>query len=345
MTRAFLCLVCFLAILTGCASTGQSVGGTVHAPITIKEPDFLNPEIAPYAPRIYSILSGHGFTVGKTDDPDALRLEINFDPNLFATAIKINLIKPGMGLIVSAEAVNHGWGTGIARAQAIGNLVESASTQFSQQLSTVKFVLASDKNNFVACFKDLAADPELISIRNKVSLSDARDQTFSMLADNTKPNDLEKIALKNWGEKRDNCMRMRRANMASRNIPLAIANVLDSSDAAGQALLVELLNGRLTYAAYAKRRHDLVTFTNDTLASIETELQKQTEESRFKASQMAIEAQRNALMQQKILSDQEQQQQQLNVQQQELNVQRLNANRPRTTNCTAAGQTIACATW
>jgi hypothetical protein len=48
----------------------------------------------------------------------------------------------------------------------------------------------------------------------------------------------------------------------------------------------------LTYGVYAVKRQELTAFVSDTSSKIQAELQKQTQDSRFRAEQLAIEAQK-----------------------------------------------------
>jgi|GEM_PF-2170222 len=328
----------FVASLAGCATTGKSIGGSMSAPVTIRQPEFLNPEIAGYAQRIFSPLIANGFRVGYTDDPDALRLEINFDPSIMSTSVKINLIKPGVGVVASAESVNHGMGTMSMRDKSISNLVEAASEQFRQQLSLVHFKIEADKNNYQSCFNALAASPEFSIIKEKVGLAGTQDQTFSMLADNTKPSKEEIHALKQWGNMRDACIKIMHESKIAQRTPLALLNVIDAASNAEQTLLVALVNGSLTYSEYSKKRSALTVFENESIAQIEAEFRKETEDSRFKGNQLALEAQRNSILQQKNVTDSIVQQQQLHLQQQQINVN----NRMKSTNCNVNGSNVNC---
>lgn len=294
-----------VSLLAACTTTGNSVGGSVSAPITVKQPDFVHPEISAYARRIISPLIASGFRVGYTEDPDALKLEINFDPDPYATAISINLIKPGVGVIAHSEAVNHGWGTMMARSGAIKDLVESATDEFNQQLISIRFIIASDKHDFQSCFNDMAASPNLALIKGKVGVESLQAQTFSMLADNSKPTEQEKLALIRWGNMRDVCLKMMHESMVMRGVPLAIINVWDASYANTQLLLVELSRGNLTYSEFAQKRADLAASANDKVAQISNELQKQNEDSRFKANQLYIEQQKANAERQRAYAEQQ----------------------------------------
>lgn len=331
-------------LFAGCSTTGASVSGSVSAPITIRPPDYIHPEMAGYGQEVFAPLLAKGFKVGYTGDPDALRLEVEFNPNPLSTSVKITLIKPRVGIIASAKAVNSGWGTRMAHNSAVESRVDSATQEFSHQLANINFVITPDKNNFQSCFSDIAKNPDLEPIKGKVGLENAQSQSFSMLADNSKPTAQDKPMLKRWGDMRDVCMKMMHESMAAQRAPLPIINVTDAVNTASQSLLVELINSNMTYSEFAKKRSDLSSFANTQIAQIDAELRKQTEESRYKANQLSIQAQQNDLLQQKIFSDSILQQQQINNQQ--INNQQMNnlRTRPTTTNtnCYMVGNQMNC---
>jgi hypothetical protein len=193
------------------------------------------------------------------------------------------------------------------------------------------------------CFKNLAGDPELVGLKDKVALGSANDQTFTMLADNSKPTAKEKELLKIWGSKRDTCIRLDREEMQEARAPLPLSNLKNSYLAAGQLLVADLMNGNLTYSGYAVKRQELATFNNDTASKIQAELRKETQDSRYKAEQLSIEAQRNDIMRQKIYSDSVDTQKV--IQSNERINQQKNMIRPTTTtDCVTNGPGIRCTT-
>lgn len=202
------------------------------------------------------------------------------------------------------------------------------------------------------CFKNLADDAELAGVKDKVALISSNDQTFSMLSDNSKPSAKEKDLLKVWGGKRDVCIKMNRADMQEERLPLVVVNLRNSYLMSSQVLIANLVNGDLTYSAYAAKRQELTTFSNEQFNKITTELRKDTQESHYKAEQLAIEAQKNELLNQKIQSDRDMQQRQIQSnekinQQQIQNIQRSNSqlNNRTTTDCRKNGGVVSCSTY
>lgn len=190
--------------------------------------------------------------------------------------------------------------------------------------------------DFDGCFTDLAIDRDIAGIREKVALSGVKDETFSMLADNTKPTLQEAVLLRRWGEKRDVCMKKKVDYLRAVLSQQVIINLQESTNTASQVQVAELLNGNLSYSAYAKQSRELNTLFNDTVAKIKSELRKETADSVFKANQLAIEAQRNSLMQQSIDNQR--------VQTNSFQGTTTNSFQGTTTNCVVIGSSIHCRT-
>lgn len=207
------------------------------------------------------------------------------------------------------------------------------------------------------CFEALSADGDLTLIKDKVSLVGAGEQTFSMLVDNSKPTTEEQKALLIWGNKRDVCFKEVRKALDAQGTAPAIKNVLTSGSHTAQMLLIDLYNGKLTYAEFANRRQDLTQVINEAIANIQSELQKQSAEAKARADQLALQAQQNMIsayqatnqvrQTQQMINQQQQQgqqtQQMINQQQQIINQQRMPINQSRTPiTCQSIGNTMTC---
>lgn len=126
-------LVSFVA-LSGCSSTGTASRSLIVAPQTIKAPEDVHPEVAPYVPDFIEALRGAGFNVGPTTDPNALHLKVEFNPNVFNIRVAALLTQHGVP-ILSASATNPGWGTALARGVAVNGRAEAALESFKEQLA------------------------------------------------------------------------------------------------------------------------------------------------------------------------------------------------------------------
>ena len=71
--------------------------------------------------------------------------------------------------------------------------------------------LLAQQDATVTCFNTVAEDPRLESIRGKLALGNAKGITFTMLADDSKPNSEQKAAIAIWATSRGDCMVMNQA--------------------------------------------------------------------------------------------------------------------------------------
>ena len=135
-----------LAFICGCTTTSYSTKSKVIAPITIKSPKSIPPEIAPYVPMFVEILESNGFKVGKTEDPSALELKFEFNGNPFNIRVAAGLWREGVP-ILTASSTNPGWGTALARGAAVNGRAESAVSAFESEIKKMKsnFVIVTDE--------------------------------------------------------------------------------------------------------------------------------------------------------------------------------------------------------
>ncbi len=229
--------------------------------------------------------------------------------------------------------------------------MNNAMTGVRQGSANLTFRCATiGPREFEKCFSNLTSDPELVGLKDKIALNNATDQTFAMLSDNSKPTAKDKELLKVWGSKRDNCFGKRREEMQDARVPLPIVSHSNATATAGQLLIADLVNGNLTYSGYAVKRQELLTFADDVGNKIQAELRKETQDSRHKADQIAIEAQRNDIMRQKVYSDSANTQQ-LIQSNERINQQKIQSENMRsyikpttTTDCVKNGPGIRCTT-
>ena len=129
-------------IMGGCASSGTRTTQSIEAPAVFNLAR-VRGEASAYVDEILAPIVDRGFRKGATNDPKALYVEIQFDPNLFHTAFTV-LIKQYGTTLVKAEASNSGWGTGIARGYALSKLALEVSNQIDSQLSLMRVVASPD---------------------------------------------------------------------------------------------------------------------------------------------------------------------------------------------------------
>lgn len=131
--RIFFLLSLLIFGLIGCSSTGYSTKTNLVAPKIIRSPANIPPELVPYVPRFVEILQQNGFSVGRTQDPRALDLVLEFNGNPFNLRVSAGLWREGIP-ILSASATNSGWGTALARGSAVNSLADSAVSTFESEL-------------------------------------------------------------------------------------------------------------------------------------------------------------------------------------------------------------------
>lgn len=120
--------------LSACSTTGFSSNSNLIAPKTIKPPTSIPAEVAPYVPEFVDMLKAKGFAVGETNDPRALVLYFEFNPNPFNLRVSAGLMQQGVP-VLTASATNPGWGTALARGSAVNSLSESAASTFKIELN------------------------------------------------------------------------------------------------------------------------------------------------------------------------------------------------------------------
>lgn len=137
--------VFLIALVCGCTTTSYSTKSKVVAPVTIKSPKSIPPEIAPYVPMFVEVLESSGFKVGKTTDPSALELRFEFNGNPFNIRVAAGLWREGIP-VLTASSTNPGWGTALARGAAVNGRAESAVSAFESEIKKMKnnFVIVTD---------------------------------------------------------------------------------------------------------------------------------------------------------------------------------------------------------
>ncbi|HEX4954047.1 MAG TPA: PEGA domain-containing protein [Thermoanaerobaculia bacterium] len=132
--------VVLLVPLLACSSTSYSIKETIVVPREVRPPQLVPPDLTPYVPRFIDVLQDAGFSVQQTDDPRALQLWLNFDPDPWNMRVTVSLVRDGAP-ILTAEARNAGWGNMLAQGASVKNLADSALTQFSSELKQVRLTL------------------------------------------------------------------------------------------------------------------------------------------------------------------------------------------------------------
>jgi S1-C subfamily serine protease len=131
---AFILLVLLIFQTTGCVtSQGYSTQTSLEVPTTIRSPSEIPADLVGYLPKFVSILEAQGFAVGHTQDARALELVLQFDGDPFNFEVTVSLWGDGKP-ILTASAINPGWGTAINPSGALRSRVDSAASVFESEL-------------------------------------------------------------------------------------------------------------------------------------------------------------------------------------------------------------------
>ena len=101
------------------------------------------------------------------------------------------------------------------------------------------------------CMRDLANDPELYYIKDRIALGGIAQQTFGMLANESYPTSDEKKIILKYGSKREECRK--KMNPSGNG---ALDQLQSSVFNASQSLILDLYSGVITYGQFARKRQD-----------------------------------------------------------------------------------------
>ncbi len=328
---SYIATLACVALLTACASSSTSIKEAVVVPKTIRIVESYHPEVAQFVPSFLEVFDQNGFAIGYTEDPDAATLRIDFDPNVFHTAIYIKLTQ-GNRTLLSSEASNSGWGTGIARASALNTLAENVKVNLDKELRVVNFRLRQDRfPSEEFCTQKLAA-AELRDVNDKISMSFEPVSDFKFLLLNEKANESQKKSLQIWmaiqQECFDNSVRIKESSGASRDW----INISKTALLSTQISLAKLINGQITFGEFQKERLNIFDQARNQL---------------FDGEAKRLAVQREKITEGRIATDTIQrnmvQNQQLMLQQQQVIQQQIAPQHTfRPFSCTKFGNTLNC---
>lgn len=102
------------------------------------------------------------------------------------------------------------------------------------------------------CIENAQGEVRFDVLRGKLPLRWSEEATFQMLALDRVPSSDERAALGQWGEVRERCFRAGEAFL--QGLPGEQAALAKESFGAGQRMLAELFNGRITFGEFNRRR-------------------------------------------------------------------------------------------
>jgi hypothetical protein len=191
------------------------------------------------------------------------------------------------------------------------------------------------------CFTEITSDLALNPIRDKISLSGEANQSFGVLINTTKPSSEEKNAIQKWGLARDKCLELQRLSNSANNVSPSIIALIQSHSNNQQSLIAQLYLGSMSYGEFASKRQVLYDTTNEAIIRIQSELERQDELSRQRASQLALQAEQNMISALNGFSQSMQMQNQANLMQNQMMMQTLTHSRQMSM-CNFIGNTLFC---
>ncbi len=125
------------------------------------------------------------------------------------------------------------------------------------------------------CLANLKSDPELKLIAKKVTLDSHydRDEYFELQSIEALPGPREKVVIKKWATKLEQCYKLRAESYAYE--PAGVALLSAASDSEQLALILELSKGNLSYGDFAIKRLELDTkYRGEIVRAISTDYKK-----------------------------------------------------------------------
>lgn len=282
----------FISLAVGCASSAVATKEAVSLPRTLK----LMPvqgEATQFVERFLVPFKDAGFRIGETDDPDAAVIRVQFDPNLFHTAFDVSVTKNGT-MILKSEASNSGWGTGIARPQALEKLAAEVENGLRTELSAMRLTITQDKSLQRLACQEVMSDQRLSSLAGKVSLDFDKSPSFSILTNKMHPSADEVKAIEVWANLEEKCM-PKKVEAVLTNGDQSRADQIIVSFNERQAAMADLAMNKLTYGDFARRMVAISNFEkqarNQREESASSRLDKEKDRAIDKTTQIQQSAQ------------------------------------------------------
>lgn len=128
---------------------------------------------------------------------------------------------------------------------------------------------------YMACIQELTINTELQGIKNKVALGPLKNQTFSMLANRTKPSKEDTALIARWADLRAECSTKLSDAMKQRGTPIQLQNLVNKIRPEFEQFAAELFNGQISYGDFAKKRVASEDEFQSTLLKLTQELTNQ----------------------------------------------------------------------
>ncbi len=152
------------------------------------------------------------------------------------------------------------------------------------------------------CQTNLARDERIAQLGTKVALGRSTDASLAMLADSTRPSDVERQQIEIWSSLRASCVGLLKTDFGFLDPDPRMGLLLAQFDAADR-LVLALYKGELSFGEFNERRKSLVSMSQSQIAETAARLEKERGEQMARQQELArqqeIEARRMAIEQQK----------------------------------------------
>lgn len=161
-------------------------------------------------------------------------------------------------------------------------------TIFFAMLLAIATPCYAQQDPSIVCNRDLAADPRLTSIADKLPLAGISEMTFEMLANEKYPDAKERKAISEWVSSHKECVKTGET-FRQQNYPPQVIALLIEADNSVVAVAADLYNRKLRYGEANKRFQSNLDVFRNRLAAIVQQITSQRE-----AQQQAQDAEKAA---------------------------------------------------
>ena len=147
--------------------------------------------------------------------------------------------------------------------------------------------IAAGEEQLKRCTDDLKRNPSLQIIATKIALGGADEESFSMLADQTKPSSAEKPAIALYGDLKKKCFQRWIGTVGKAGWPAPIISIYNTSSSSLDNLLLSLFNGSVTYGEFTKLRKELIDARTAAITKASAELDSKAADAQAKAQMIA----------------------------------------------------------
>jgi hypothetical protein len=161
-----------VSLIQGCSTSGKVAGVEIQPapPVLIVERP-IPYDLSAHEKVFVDIFEKRGIYRGESNDPNALKLKLEFNPNIFSMSVTATLSQNGK-VIAVGRSHNPGFGTLIARDAAIAALVSGAAAELDSRIDwRLKIVGAKPSNGEKSDLYDELA--KLEDLHQRGILSDA----------------------------------------------------------------------------------------------------------------------------------------------------------------------------